>query len=100
MVDDDAAITQCIGVDGDRLGADRLSCFQRSLEGIEVGRLLLGVYEREVIVAIEAADGDASRLCCGADLLEVTDAPIPELDGLEAVFLGGGKALFKRKFRV
>ena len=98
MVDDDAAIAQCIGVDGDRLGADRLSCLQRSLEGIEVGSLLLGVYERKVIVAIEAADGDASRLGCRTDLLEVADAPIPELDRLKAIFLGRGKALFKRKF--
>ena len=100
VIDDDATISQSIGVDRDRLGTDGLRRLQGCLECLEVGLLLLRVNKREIIVAIKATDRDACSLGCRADLLEVADAPVPKFDGLKAVSLSCGEAVFKRDFRI
>ena len=62
VVDNDAAVAQCVGMDGDAGGADLFRCCDGLLEVVQILLLVGRVDERVVCIAVEAGNRDACLL--------------------------------------
>ena len=82
-----AAVTQCVGVDGNAGCANLLSRRDGLLQVVQILLLVGRVYERVVRIAVEAGNGNAGLLSSLAGRIQIADAPVPELYGLKAVVL-------------
>ena len=85
VVDNDAAVAQCVGMDGDAGGADLFRGCDGLLEVVQILLLVGRVDERVVCIAVEAGDRDACLLGSLTGRIQIADAPVPELYGLKAI---------------
>lgn len=81
-----AAITQCVGVDGNAGCANLLSRRDGLLQVVQILLLVGRVYERVVRIAVEAGNCNAGLFSSLAGRIQIADAPVPELYGLKASF--------------
>ena len=87
MVHNNAAVTQCIGMNGHAGSANLLCSCNRLLEVVEILFLMGRVYQRIICIAVEAGDGNACLFCRFTGCIQITDAPVPELNCFKAVIL-------------
>ena len=85
VIDNNAAVAQCVGMDGDAGGADLFRSRDGLLEVVQILLLVGRVDERVVCIAVEAGDRDACLLGSLTGRIQIADAPVPELYGLKAI---------------
>lgn len=100
VVDDHAAVSQAVRMDGHGPGSYLLRRLHKTAEEGQVRLLVLRVNEGEIRVPVEAEDADSGLFRRGRHGVQVLVRPVPELHELEAVFLRRLKPLQEGEFTV
>ena len=102
VVGNDAALTQCIGMDGQAERADLLCSSDRLLEELQIVLHIVRINQRKsaVLVAVEACDDNSSLFSRFLDCIQITVRPAPELNGLKSIVLRGLETIQERDFRI
>ena len=100
VVDDDAAVTQSVGMNGYTGSVQEFGSLAGLLQIFHISFCLVGIDQGKICVTVETADRDSRLLSSFLDCVQILLGPAPELNCVKTVILSSLESVQERNLTI